>query len=140
MERIITDAPRKGIIIMENLINVDGETYELFSAAELASEDEPAAEPTAKKTRLIDGKEYSYSGLGSTKVHFRKRPDGRWETFGALPKGWPTWIESFNAIYQLRQVVDLCHLYNEFPATDLCQEPTLETFPSLLDRSTIWDG
>lgn len=121
---------------MEN-INVAGEVYEIFSQEELACE-EVAAVPVGKKSRLIDGKTYTYSGLGSTKVNFRKREDGRWETFGKLPASWPVHITSFAAIYQLRQMIDLMHIYNTYPATDLGVEPTLEKFPSLLDRSTAW--
>lgn len=121
---------------MEN-INVAGEVYEIFSQEELACE-EAAAIPVGKKSRLVDGKVYTYSGLGDTKVHFRKRPDERWEVFGALPEGWPQHITSFGAIYQLRQMIDLMHIYNVFPATTLGVEPTLEKFPSLLDRSAPW--
>ena len=126
-----------GKIIMTNSINVAGEVYEIFSAEELACE-EVAAVPVGKKSRLIDGKVYTYSGLGSTKVSFRKRDDDRWEVFGKLPASGPGHITSFNAIYQLRMMIDLCHVMEEFPATDVFAAPTLEKFPSLLDRSTAW--
>lgn len=130
-------ALRGEIIIMEN-ISVAGEVYEIFSPEELASSEEAPAVPNAPKSRLIDGKEYTYSGLGSTKVHFRKMQDDRWEVYGALPASWPQHITSFNAIYQLRMMIDYCHIMEEFPQTDFFAEPTLEKFPSLLDRSTVW--